>query len=167
MALSQEIQKAINRRNYGILEQLRLEAFESRDAGVFYVLCNETGFIPSRRDEADEERELYERGFIEATEAGVQKAPRKSKKLELCLELVRRAESLPYTPEATFMDTAEKTRILRNVLGYTTLKTRDGEMPLDECNDARIGRAFTNSYRTAKNFIRTHDSQASERAGER
>lgn len=164
MALKQEIQKAINRGDYGILEQLRLDAFNGRNAELFYRLCNETGTIPQKRDEVDEERELYEIGCVEATiYTRAQKAPRKSKKLELYSEFVRQAERLSFVPEATFRDTAEKRRILRAVLGYKTLRTRDGEMTLEQCSDARVGLAFTHDYRSARNFIRMHDSQTPEK----
>ena len=52
-----------------------------------------------------------------------------------------------------FRETGKKRKLLE-ILDYTHLTGRNGErIPLEDCSDARIGRAFRNMYRTAQRFL--------------
>jgi len=137
-------------------EAERVRAMETSNAVDYAVLCEELG----KKEEDIERPELYEQGLAEIATTEVYEF---DEKRELCLEFVSQAKKkLQYLPDAVFMDIDAKKALLRS-LGYTHLKGpskakmppfKPTSIPLNQCEDERIGKAFWNSYKAAQNYIK-------------
>jgi hypothetical protein len=67
---------------------------------------------------------------------------------------IEKADSMNLNPDTIFNDTKEKKSLLRNIMGYTYLKTKEGRDFIDNCSDAKIGLAFRNTYYNALKVIK-------------
>ena len=63
--------------------------------------------------------------------------------------LIKKTNEQGLNPEAVFMYVSEKRSLLREVMGYTQLKGKEGRISLDECSESQIGKSFRNNYKTA------------------
>jgi hypothetical protein len=129
-------------------EAERVRAMETSNAVDYAVLCGELG----KKEEDIERPELYEQGLAEIATTEVYEF---DEKRELYSKFISQAKKqLQYLPDAVFRDIDAKRALLRS-LGYTYLKgpARRG-IPLSECDDERIGKAFWNCYKAAQNYIK-------------
>jgi len=132
-------------------ERQRIRAMESGDALKYAVLCEKLGMPPERQD-------LYEQGLAEIlmNEASVIRIEEEQKR-RVYIDFVKRAEKLNY--KDIFKDTNRKRELL-GILGYTHLTGPSKQrIPLGECSDARIGKAFLNCYKSAREYIQKHGAE--------
>lgn len=131
----------------------------SRDAVGYYNLCNELGIEP-------ELEELYERGKLEydleekrlerLVDGNVKKnkVGRKRKiPRKIYEEFFKKANKQGLNPDAVFMQTEEKRSLLKEVLGYPSLKGSGEIIPITDCSDSKIGKAFRSSYISAYKLL--------------
>lgn len=139
-------------------EAERVRAMETCNAVDYAVLCGELG----KREEDIERPELYEQGLAEiARTEAMQTADEPDEKRELYSKFISLSKKkLQYLPDAVFRDIDAKRELLR-FLGYKHLKGPSKEkippfkptfIPLNQCDDERIGKAFWNSYKAAQNY---------------
>ena len=144
------IDKAIRKGDYGELERLRIEALGRSNAPDYYRACTELGIQP-------EDQFLFEMGAGEVEfKKKTSKRILKEHQIRLYQRFLEQADyELSFKPGAVFRETDKKRKLLE-ILDYTHLTGRNGErIPIDDCSDARIGRAFRNMYRTAQRFLQS------------
>jgi hypothetical protein len=129
--------------------QARIKAHSKCDYPAYARLCNELGLEP-------EFPEDYQTGLAEiAMRATIKKDEESDKKYELYSEFLRQSgKKLEYLPDAIFKDTQAKIELLK-LLGYTYLKGPDKKgIPLNQCADERIGKAYWNCRKAAENYVK-------------
>lgn len=67
---------------------------------------------------------------------------------------VKKTKEQELNPDAVFMYVPEKRSLLREVMNYSQLKGEGRRIPIDECSDSQVGKAFQNIYNTASKTIR-------------
>lgn len=70
-------------------------------------------------------------------------------------EFVKKTIEQELFPQAVFLHVSEKRSLFREILNYTKLngERRGTKIPLDDCSDSQIGKAFRNTYNTALRAI--------------
>jgi len=135
------------RGNYvGTLNKQRIEALNKGNAAEYFQLCNELCFEP-------ENLSLYERGQMEATSYDLNNSTLAYKKRKVSkstyLQFLKYVNEYRLKPWAISTDINQKRNLLKNIMGNLSLKTEEGDMPIGECSDGRIGEAFKNTYKSA------------------
>lgn len=128
------------------LNEKRKEALSSQDSDTYANLTDLLGIEP-------EDPFLYEKGSIKQHYHKIKKhieheyKKQTDDRKKIFIEAVQKSN---ISIDDIFSGKDEKIRLLRDVLGYKTLKTNNGNLPLEECSAERIGQVCRNNYYSFK-----------------
>lgn len=127
------------------INEKRTKALADQNSRTYALLTDLLGIEP-------EDQFLYERGFVGLNEReSIKQSYDKSQKNKKLTEDEKRkfvdaVQKSNISIDDIFSGSEEKIILLRDVLGYKTLKTSNGNMPVEECSAERIGQVCRNNY---------------------
>lgn len=137
-------------------EKRRNEALTNGNAPLFFKFSEELGMMP----ETPYERDLYELGHMESISEKLRRKKPKLSRLEReakdgRLIIAVESERLNfYSPES---DMREKERIIKEILGYGSLRTGKGRYDLlENCKPKTKNSMLKREYEAAKERARKH-----------
>ncbi len=131
------------------LEKERKDALVGKDARRYTELCAELGVEP------EDEFMIYD--FVR------ERVYENFDKYVASKRLIERTQELGVNVDNVFSDRETKIKLLKEY-GYKRLcvAKRNGKkiyVKIEECEDARIGKAFRNVYNASKNFVKMYEEK--------